>query len=44
MHYSPILAPVVALVAWTLIIQLWMLVSRLGEFKPVPERVVFAAH
>ena len=33
MHYSPILAPVVALVAWTLLVMLWMLVSRLGEFR-----------
>ncbi len=28
MHYSPILVPVVALVAWTLLVMLWMLVSR----------------
>ena len=33
MPYSPILAPVVALVAWTLLIMLWMLASRLGEFR-----------
>ena len=33
MPYSPILAPVVALVAWTLLIMLWMLVSRFGEFR-----------
>ena len=33
MNYSPILIPVVALVAWTLLIMLWMLVTRLGEFK-----------
>ena len=34
MHaYSPILAPVVALVAWTLIVMFWMLVSRFGEFR-----------
>ena len=25
MHYSPILAPVVALVAWTLVVMFWML-------------------
>jgi len=31
--YSPILIPVVALVAWTLLIMLWMLVSRMGEFR-----------
>ena len=28
MHYSPLLAPVVTLVAWTLIMLLWMAVSR----------------
>jgi hypothetical protein len=33
MHYSPILAPVVALVAWTLIVMLWMLVTRGAEFR-----------
>ena len=33
MEYSPILLPVVALVAWTLLVMLWMLVSRMGEFK-----------
>ena len=34
MHtYSPILAPVVALVAWTLIVMFWMLVSRMMEFR-----------
>jgi len=33
MNYSPILAPVVALVGWTLLIMLWMLASRLGEFR-----------
>jgi hypothetical protein len=33
MEYSPILVPVVALVAWTLLIMLWMLVTRLAEFK-----------
>ena len=33
MSYSPILAPVVALVAWTLLIMLWMLVSRFREFR-----------
>jgi len=26
MEYSPILAPVVALVAWTLVVMLWMVV------------------
>ena len=33
MDYSPILAPVVALIAWTLIMMLWMVVTRFGEFK-----------
>lgn len=33
MEYSPILLPVVALVAWTLLVMLWMLVSRMGEFR-----------
>jgi hypothetical protein len=33
MHYSPILAPVVALVAWTLIVMLWMLATRGAEFR-----------
>src|SRR5690242_3150280 len=34
MHaYSPILLPVVALVAWTLIIMIWMIVARGAEFR-----------
>ena len=33
MEYSPLIAPVVALVAWTLIIMLWMAVARFGAFK-----------
>lgn len=33
MNYSPILVPVVALVAWTLVVMLWMLVSRGHEFR-----------
>ena len=33
MEYSPILAPVVALVAWTLLVMLWMVVARMGEFR-----------
>ena len=33
MDYSPILAPVVALVAWTLLVMLWMVVTRMGEFR-----------
>ena len=33
MDYSPILIPVVALVAWTLLVMLWMLISRMREFQ-----------
>lgn len=33
MPYSPILAPVVALVAWTLLVMLWMVIARMGEFR-----------
>jgi hypothetical protein len=32
-HYSPILAPVVALVAWSLIMQMWMYVTRFSAMK-----------
>ena len=42
MNYSPILAPVVALVAWTLLVMLWMMVSRFGEFRRLgitPEKI-----
>ena len=33
MHFSPLLAPIVALVAWTLIIQIWMYVARIREMR-----------
>ena len=33
MQYSPLLAPLVALVAWTLVVMLWMLVARMREFR-----------
>ena len=33
MQYSPLVAPVVALVAWTLVVMLWMLVARGREFR-----------
>src|SRR5436305_4811754 len=33
MHYSPILAPVVALVAWTLAIQVWMYAARIPAMR-----------
>jgi len=32
MHYSPILVPVVALVAWTLVIMAWMAIARRRAF------------
>jgi hypothetical protein len=32
MDYSPILAPVVALVAWTLVMLVWMAIARRGAF------------
>ena len=32
MNYSPILAPVVALVAWTLVVMLWMMIARRRAF------------
>ena len=33
MHASPLLGPVVALVAWTLIVMVWMAVARAREFR-----------
>src|SRR4030095_10537744 len=33
MSYSPILIPVVALVAWTLVVMFWMMVARMREFR-----------
>jgi hypothetical protein len=33
MEYSPILAPIVALVAWSILIMLWMFVTRLPAMK-----------
>ena len=33
MSYSPLLVPVVALVAWTLVIMAWMAVTRFSAFK-----------
>ena len=43
MHsYSTILAPVVALVAWTIIVMFWMLVARFVEFRRLgitPEKI-----
>ena len=49
MDYSPILAPVVALVAWTLIVMLWMVVSarrarsRRWASRSAPSRAARAA-
>ena len=33
MNYSPILAPVVALVAWTLVVMAWMVIARFSYFR-----------
>jgi hypothetical protein len=33
MRYSPILLPVVALIAWTIIVMFWMVIARFAEFK-----------
>jgi hypothetical protein len=33
MNYSPILAPVVALVAWTLVVMAWMVVTRVSAMN-----------
>jgi hypothetical protein len=33
MHYSPLLAPVVALVAWSLVMYVWLYVARLGAMR-----------
>ena len=33
MTYSPILAPIVALVAWTLLMMIWMIVTRFAAMR-----------
>ena len=33
MHSSPLLGPVVALVAWSIVVMIWMAVARFGEFR-----------
>ena len=33
MNYSPLLAPLVALVAWTLVVMAWMALTRLPAMK-----------
>ena len=32
MHNSPLLGPIVALVAWTLVVMVWMMAARGGQF------------
>jgi hypothetical protein len=33
MHYSPILGPIVALAAWSLVMQVWLYISRFAAMK-----------
>ena len=33
MHNSPLLGPIVALVAWTLVVMVWMMAARGGQFR-----------
>ncbi|MEO5773294.1 MAG: MAPEG family protein [Sphingomicrobium sp.] len=33
MEHSPLLAPIVALVAWTLVVMIWMMAARGGQFR-----------
>jgi hypothetical protein len=33
MHHSPLLGPIVALVAWTLVMYIWMYIARLTAMK-----------
>ena len=33
MEYSPLIAPIVALVAWSLVMMLWMAATRLPAMK-----------
>lgn len=33
MQASPLLGPVVALIAWTLVVMVWMAIARAGEFR-----------
>jgi hypothetical protein len=33
MYASPLLGPVVALVAWSIIVMIWMAIARFGEFR-----------
>ena len=33
MHFSPLLAPIVALVAWTLVMYIWLYVARIGAMR-----------
>jgi hypothetical protein len=33
MNHSPLLGPIVALVAWTIIVMIWMTIARMAEFR-----------
>ena len=33
MNYSPLIAPIVALVAWSLVMYIWMYVARIGAMR-----------
>jgi hypothetical protein len=33
MHHSPLLAPIVALIAWTLVMYIWLYVARIGAMR-----------
>ena len=33
MHLSPLLAPIVALVAWTLVMYIWLYIARIGAMR-----------
>ena len=33
MHFSPLLAPIVALVAWTLVMYIWLYIARIGAMR-----------
>ena len=36
MNISPLLAPLVALVAWSLVMMIWMMARRIGAFRRTP--------
>jgi hypothetical protein len=33
MHHSPLLAPIVALIAWTLVMYIWLYIARIGAMR-----------